>query len=65
MAQEEENASRYEPLAEFLISERFLEHKSREVRLLVACCIADIFRISAPDAPYKREEEIKVSLIYI
>ncbi|GBM49514.1 Sister chromatid cohesion protein PDS5 A-A [Araneus ventricosus] len=62
MAQDEENAHRYEPLAHLLISERFLEHKSRDVHLLVACCIADIFRVSAPDAPYKDEKQIKMLL---
>ncbi|XP_055949613.1 sister chromatid cohesion protein PDS5 homolog A-A-like isoform X2 [Argiope bruennichi] len=62
MAQDEENARIYEPLAHLLISEKFLEHKSRDVRLLVACIIADMFRISAPDAPYRDEYQIKILL---
>ncbi|CAL1265874.1 unnamed protein product [Larinioides sclopetarius] len=62
MAQDEENSLRFEPLAHLLISERFLDHRSQDVRLLVACCIADIFRVSAPDAPYKDECQIKMVL---
>ena len=37
----------------------FLEHQSRDVRLLVACAIADVFRVYAPNAPYQHTEMIK------
>ncbi|GFY77146.1 sister chromatid cohesion protein PDS5 homolog B [Trichonephila inaurata madagascariensis] len=58
--QNEQNALRYEPLAHLLITERFLEHKDREVRLLVACLLADIFRICAPEEPYREPIQIKL-----
>ncbi|KFM70523.1 Sister chromatid cohesion protein PDS5-like protein, partial [Stegodyphus mimosarum] len=52
MSQDDDNSA-YIPLALHLASETFLEHRSRDVRLLVACCIADVFRVYAPEAPYK------------
>lgn len=42
-----------------LANDYFLEHSSRDVRLLVACSIADIFRVFAPNAPYDRADIIK------
>ena len=59
MSQEDDNSA-YIPLALHLASECFLEHPSKDVRLLIACCIADVFRVFAPDAPYKDPEQLKV-----
>lgn len=61
MSQEDDNSA-YIPLALHLASETFLEHPSKDVRLLIACCIADVFRVFAPDAPYKDPEQLKVIL---
>ncbi|KFM69551.1 Sister chromatid cohesion protein PDS5-like protein B-A, partial [Stegodyphus mimosarum] len=58
MSQEDDNSA-YIPLAMHLASENFLEHPSKDVRLLIACCIADVFRVFAPDAPYKDPEQLK------
>ncbi|KAG8200522.1 hypothetical protein JTE90_000597 [Oedothorax gibbosus] len=58
MSQEDDNSA-YIPLALHLASESFLEHPSKDVRLLIACCIADVFRVFAPDAPYKDPEQLK------
>ncbi|XP_054711226.1 sister chromatid cohesion protein PDS5 homolog B-like [Uloborus diversus] len=58
MSQDDDNAS-YVPLALYLASDTFLEHRSRDVRLLVACCIADVFRIYAPEAPYREPTQLK------
>ena len=52
--------SQYTQLTLHIASEFFLEHNSKDVRLLIACCIADIFRIFAPDAPYKDGRQLKV-----
>jgi len=30
----------------------------RDVQLLVACCVADILRIFAPEAPYKSADQV-------
>ncbi|KIK70195.1 hypothetical protein GYMLUDRAFT_150761 [Collybiopsis luxurians FD-317 M1] len=39
-----------------LISNSLLLHKDRGVKAYVACCIADILRLYAPDAPYTQSE---------
>lgn len=64
MSQEDDNSA-YIPLAIHLASECFLEHPSKDVRLLIACCIADVFRVFAPDAPYKDPEQLKVCLNFL
>ncbi len=38
---------------------------SRDVQLLVACCVADILRIFAPEAPYKTAEQIKTIFYFL
>jgi sister-chromatid-cohesion protein PDS5 len=37
----------------------------RDVQLLIACCIADILRIFAPEAPYKEPAQIKTIFLFI
>ncbi|KAG6332171.1 hypothetical protein ID866_6918 [Astraeus odoratus] len=39
-----------------LISTSLLLHKDRGVKAFVACCLADILRLYAPDAPYTQSE---------
>lgn len=58
MSQDEDNTM-YIPLAMHLALDSFLEHSSKDVRLLIACCIADVFRVFAPEAPYKDPEQLK------
>lgn len=58
LSQDDDN-SQYIPLALSLTNDFYLEHNSRDVRLLVACSIADVFRVYAPNAPYENEELIK------
>jgi len=60
MGQEENAYDEYVPVCLHLAEEGFLHHTSRDVRLLVACCLADILRIYAPEAPYKDQEQIKI-----
>ena len=43
-----------------LISQRILGHVDKEVRLLSACCIVDVLRIYAPEAPYDDKELCRV-----
>uniref|UniRef100_A0A4W6BPU7 PDS5 cohesin associated factor A n=1 Tax=Lates calcarifer TaxID=8187 RepID=A0A4W6BPU7_LATCA len=45
----EEEKQQYLSLALHLASEFFLRNPNKDVRLLVACCLADIFRIYAPE----------------
>ena len=63
MSQEDDN-SPYINLAKFLATDYFLEHNSRDVRLLVACGIADVFRVYAPNAPYQETELIKKIFLF-
>lgn len=65
MGQDDENFSRYSPLAVHLVKDFFLNHDSKDVQLLVACCIADILRVFAPEAPYKEPDQIKVSCLVV
>jgi sister-chromatid-cohesion protein PDS5 len=58
MAQDDN--AKYKGLAVHLASELFLDHSSKDVKLLVACCIADIFRVFAPEAPYLDDGHVKV-----
>jgi len=58
MGQDEND--QYAGLAVYLATDYFLEHQSKDVRLLVACCIADVFRIFAPEAPFRDVKHLKV-----
>ncbi|TNN54712.1 Sister chromatid cohesion protein PDS5 B [Liparis tanakae] len=44
---------------------RRLKHPDKDVRLLVACCLADIFRIYAPEAPYTSPDKLKDIFMFI
>lgn len=63
LSQDEDNSA-YVQLALHLAGEGFLNHNSKDVRLLVACCIADVFRVFAPEAPYKDPEQLKTIFLF-
>lgn len=60
----EDEKQQYLPLALHLASEFFLRNPNKDVRLLVACCLADIFRIYAPEAPYTSHDKLKVNTTF-
>jgi len=60
MGQDEGMYQQYIPLALHLAEDYFLMHQSKDVQLLIACCIADVLRVYAPEAPYKDPEQVKV-----
>lgn len=62
MGQDEGSYQQYIPLALHLADDVFLTHTSKDVQLLIACCIADVLRVYAPEAPYKDQEKVKVKL---
>ncbi|KAG5673625.1 hypothetical protein PVAND_003654 [Polypedilum vanderplanki] len=62
---QEEETQEYIPLSMQLAEDYFLSHPSRDVQLLVACCIADIMRIYAPEAPYKDQDLIKTIFMFL
>ena len=43
-----------------LVSERLMKHVDKEVRLLTACCLVDLLRIFAPEAPFADDEMVLV-----
>mmetsp|Transcript_34803 Transcript_34803/g.76754 ORF Transcript_34803/g.76754 Transcript_34803/m.76754 type:complete len:186 (+) Transcript_34803:108-665(+) len=46
--------------AKQLVAQDLLQHKDKEVKLLTVCCLVDILRVFAPDAPYSPEETVSV-----
>ncbi|KAJ2941394.1 hypothetical protein O0L34_g3602 [Tuta absoluta] len=65
LGQDEGMYQQYIPLALHLADEFFLTHHSREVQLLIACCIADVLRVYAPEAPYKDHEQVKTIFLFL
>jgi sister-chromatid-cohesion protein PDS5 len=49
-----------EALSTYLISKKILNHVDKDVRLLACCCLVDILRIYAPDAPFNDSEMVMV-----
>lgn len=47
---------------EALVATRLMRHADRKVKVLVASCIAEIVRITAPEAPYT-DDQMKVVTI--
>lgn len=45
-----------------LASPQLLGHKDKGVKALTACCVVDMFRLCAPDAPYT-QQQLKVCLL--
>lgn len=65
MSQDESKYQAYIPLALHLADDYFLSHQSRDVQLLIACCIADVLRVYAPEAPYKDAEQVKTIFMFL
>jgi sister chromatid cohesion protein PDS5 len=58
--QEDINVESLRSKASDLVSERLLKHRNRGVQAWAACCIVEMLRLFAPDAPYT-PKEMKVS----
>ncbi|VDM58214.1 unnamed protein product [Angiostrongylus costaricensis] len=56
---------RYGPLICHLASACFLENGNKDVQIWLACCLADIFRIFAPNVPLGDPSQLKDVLIFI
>lgn len=52
MEQEENDKEIFSVVAKELASPNLLAHKDKGVRAWTACCLVDILRLCAPDAPY-------------
>lgn len=49
------------PIACHLVKDILLKNEDKTIRLLTACCLSNILRLFAPDAPYDGEQ-LQVSL---
>ena len=60
LEQEEADRDSLTTPAKELATHNLLDHKDRGVRAWTACCLVDMFRLCAPDAPYTAQQ-LKVS----
>lgn len=51
------------PFLNAIVQPELLKHQDKDVKLLVATCVCEITRITAPEAPYS-DEVLKVGFIY-
>ncbi len=56
MEQEENERDSFTKVAKELVSPNLLAHKDKGVRAWTACCLVDILRLCAPDAPYTGQQ---------
>ena len=56
MDQENADVNSLASVRKELISTSLLLHKDRGVKAYTACCLADLLRLYAPDAPYTQAE---------
>lgn len=49
-------------VAKELAHQNLLNHKDKGVRAFTACCLVDIFRLCAPNAPFT-EHQLRVSVV--
>lgn len=52
MDQEETDKDSLTSVAKELVAPNLLNHKDKGVRAFVACCLVDVLKICAPDAPF-------------
>ncbi|KAI7878695.1 ARM repeat-containing protein [Lichtheimia hyalospora FSU 10163] len=52
-------------VAKELVHPKIMRHSSESVRALAACCLADILRLYAPDAPYNDTELKSIFQLFI
>lgn len=52
------------PFLNSIVNPELLKHQDGDVKLLVATCVCEITRITAPEAPYS-DDVLKVPSIYL
>lgn len=62
MEQEENERESFTHVAKELASPNLLAHKDKGVKAWTACCLVDILRLCAPDAPYTGQQ-LRASLM--
>ncbi|KAJ3074148.1 hypothetical protein HDU98_011997 [Podochytrium sp. JEL0797] len=63
--QETVDTSSLAATAKQLVSASLMQHKDKAVKSLAACCLADILRLFAPDAPYSEDELKQIFTLFI
>jgi len=56
MEQEENERDSFTTVAKELATPNLLAHKDKGVKAWTACCLVDILRLCAPDAPYTGQQ---------
>jgi hypothetical protein len=56
MDQDAVDVDSLQPVTRQLVSELLLNHRDQGVKALVACCLADLLRLFAPEAPFTDSE---------
>ncbi|KAF2795594.1 sister chromatid cohesion and DNA repair protein [Melanomma pulvis-pyrius CBS 109.77] len=56
LEQDEADRESLEPVAKELAHQSLIQHKDAGVRAWTACCVVDMFRLCAPDAPYTAQQ---------
>ena len=56
MDQEENDRDSFARVAKELASPNLLAHKDKGIRAWTACCLVDVLRLCAPDAPYTGQQ---------
>ncbi|EKG10862.1 Armadillo-like helical [Macrophomina phaseolina MS6] len=65
LEQEEIERDALLPVGKELASQNLLSHKDRGVRAWTGCCVVDIFRLCAPDAPYTASQLKDIFMLFI
>lgn len=55
-ADQTDGEPKYHDVAQSLVNPFILKHRDKDVKVHAACCMADILRIFAPEAPYNEEQ---------
>ncbi|VDM21206.1 unnamed protein product [Wuchereria bancrofti] len=63
--EEADASNRYKDLMLHLTDSQFLSNKNSDVQLLLACCIADLFRVFAPNSPIENQSLLKDVLLFL
>ncbi|ONH68540.1 Sister chromatid cohesion protein PDS5 [Cyberlindnera fabianii] len=63
--QERFNVKSLDKYKDDLVNRKLLAHKDTGVQSLVACCLADVLRLYAPDAPYTDAELAEIFKLFI
>ncbi|KAG9237216.1 hypothetical protein BJ875DRAFT_395665, partial [Amylocarpus encephaloides] len=65
MDQEEVNKSSFTKVAKELAGQNLLSHKDKGVRAYTACCLVDILKLCAPDAPFSGSQLKDIFTLFI